>query len=78
MLTTVTTTLGSFTIAGDPVWSGLAYAIILGLGVSSVLTIIVFPVLYYVICGKEWKNCKYLPGSTELKQDTDCKVVGNH
>ena len=67
MLTTVTTILGSFTIAGDPVWSGLAYAIILGLGVSSILTIIVFPVLYFMICGKEWKNYKYLPGPKGLK-----------
>lgn len=54
MLTTVTTMLGSLTIAGDPVWAGLAYALILGLGVSSALTLIVFPALYYVINGKKW------------------------
>ncbi len=46
MLTTITTVLGSMTILGDPVWSGLAYAIILGLGMSSVLILLVFPVLY--------------------------------
>jgi multidrug efflux pump subunit AcrB len=55
MLTTVTTILGSLTIAGDPVWAGLAYSIVFGLGVSSVLTLIVFPILYYIIKGKEWK-----------------------
>jgi multidrug efflux pump subunit AcrB len=55
MLTTVTTILGSLTIAGDPVWAGLAFAIIFGLGVSSILTLIVFPILYYSIKGKEWK-----------------------
>lgn len=55
MLTTITTMLGSLTIAGDPVWAGLAYAIVFGLGVSSILTLLVFPVLYFIIKGKEWK-----------------------
>ena len=54
MLTTVTTMLGSVTIAGDPVWAGLAYAIIFGLGISSMLTVLVFPVLYAVLKGNEW------------------------
>ncbi len=54
LLTTVTTILGSTTIAGDPVWAGLAYAIIFGLGVSSLLTLIVFPVLFLMIKGRDW------------------------
>jgi multidrug efflux pump subunit AcrB len=48
-LTTVTTILGSMTILGDPVWAGLAWAIILGLAVSSSLILLVFPVLYYSV-----------------------------
>ncbi|HON78235.1 MAG TPA: efflux RND transporter permease subunit [Spirochaetota bacterium] len=56
MLTTITTMLGSLTIVGDPVWAGLAWAIILGLGVSSVLTLIVFPVIYYVVMGRQWDS----------------------
>lgn len=48
-LTTITTVLGSLTILGDPVWAGLAWAIILGLAVSSILILIVFPVLYYMV-----------------------------
>lgn len=48
LLTTATTMLGSLTIIGDPVWAGLAYAIIAGLGISSLLTLIVFPALYYL------------------------------
>ncbi|MCB1309001.1 MAG: efflux RND transporter permease subunit, partial [Leptospiraceae bacterium] len=54
LLTTVTTMLGSLTIANDPVWAGLAYAIVFGLGVSSVLTLIVFPVVFYMIKGRDW------------------------
>jgi multidrug efflux pump subunit AcrB len=47
LLTSLTTILASLTIAGDPVWSGLAWAIVFGLTVSTVLTLLVFPVLYY-------------------------------
>jgi multidrug efflux pump subunit AcrB len=46
MLTSLTTVLGSLTIASDPVWSGLAFSIVFGLSLSTVLTLIVFPVLY--------------------------------
>ena len=56
MLTTVTTMLGSLTIIGDPVWAGLAFAVILGLGVSSLLTLLVFPALYQIMKGKDWKK----------------------
>lgn len=44
-LTSLTTVLGSLTIAGDPVWSGLAWAIVFGLSLSTVLTLIVYPTL---------------------------------
>ncbi len=46
LLTTLTTVLGSLTIAGDPVWSRLAWAIVFGLNLSTVLTLVIFPVLY--------------------------------
>jgi len=55
-LTTITTVLGSLTIISDPVWSGLAWAIIWGLGVSSSLILIVFPLLYHWVHGKKWET----------------------
>lgn len=55
-LTTITTMLGSMTILGDPVWSGLAWAIILGLGMSSTLILFVFPLLYYSLGKNSWPN----------------------
>ncbi len=51
VLTSLTTILGSLTIASDPVWSGLAWAIVFGLSLSTVLTLLVFPVLYYRVEG---------------------------
>jgi multidrug efflux pump subunit AcrB len=43
--TSLTTVLGSLTIASDPVWSGLAWSFIFGLSLSTILTLIVFPAL---------------------------------
>jgi multidrug efflux pump subunit AcrB len=45
-LTSLTTVLGSLTIAGDPVWSGLAWSIVFGLSLSTLLTLGIFPILY--------------------------------
>jgi multidrug efflux pump subunit AcrB len=47
VLTSMTTILGSLTIASDPVWSGLAWSIVFGLSLSAILTLIVFPTLIY-------------------------------
>lgn len=46
VLTSLTTVLGSLTIAGDPVWSGLAWTIVFGLSLSTFLTLGIFPILY--------------------------------
>ena len=47
MLTSITAILGSVVIVTDPVWSGLAWAIVFGLSLSTILTLVIFPVLYY-------------------------------
>ena len=53
-LTSLTTVLGSLTIASDPVWSGLAWAIIFGLSLSTVLTLVIYPtLLVYFGAGKK-------------------------
>ena len=55
-LTSMTAILGSLTIIADPVWEGLAWAIIFGLSVSTVLTLIIFPLLYQTFEGKKWER----------------------
>lgn len=45
LLTSLTTVLGSLTIASDPVWSGLAWAIVFGLSLSTTLTLVIYPTL---------------------------------
>ncbi len=45
ILTSMTTVLGNLTIINDPVWSGLAWAIVFGLSISAAFTLVVFPAL---------------------------------
>lgn len=45
LLTSLTTILGSLTIASDPVWSGLAWSIVFGLSLSTTLTLVIYPTL---------------------------------
>lgn len=52
VLTSLTAILGSLTIISDPVWEGLAWSIIFGLTVSTFLTLIVFPIIYYIAKNK--------------------------
>jgi len=54
LLTSLTTVLGSLTIVNDPVWAGLAWAIIFGLSLSTILTLIIFPILFYSTQKKHW------------------------
>jgi hypothetical protein len=40
--------LGAFFILDDPIFNGLAISLIFGIFVSTVLTLVVIPVLYFV------------------------------
>ncbi len=55
-LTSLTTILGSLTIISDPVWEGLAWAIITGLSLSAFLTLVVLPVIYRKFEAGNWKT----------------------
>lgn len=46
-----TTTLGAWPITLDPIFSGLAWSIIFGVIVSTAFTLVVIPVVYYLIFG---------------------------
>jgi len=48
LLTSITTILWLLTIASDPVWSWLSWAIIFWLSVSTIMTLIIFPILYFI------------------------------
>jgi multidrug efflux pump subunit AcrB len=49
LLTALTTGIGAFPITFDPVFSGLAWALIFGLFASTLFTLLVIPVTYYAV-----------------------------
>ncbi|MFP4453098.1 MAG: efflux RND transporter permease subunit [Desulfobacterales bacterium] len=51
VLTAVTTGIGAWPITLDPIFSGLAWALIFGLFASTLFTLVVVPVAYYALYG---------------------------
>jgi multidrug efflux pump subunit AcrB len=47
VLTALAAVLGAFFILDDPIFNGLAVALIFGIAISTLLTLVVIPVLYY-------------------------------
>jgi multidrug efflux pump subunit AcrB len=54
VLTALAAIMGAFFILDDPIFSGLAVALIFGLLVSTLLTLIVIPVMYYALMQKRF------------------------
>jgi multidrug efflux pump subunit AcrB len=52
LLTATTTAIGAFPITLDPVFSGLAWALIFGLAASTLFTLVLIPVAYYAVYHK--------------------------
>ncbi|MDK1045995.1 MAG: efflux RND transporter permease subunit, partial [Anaerolineales bacterium] len=52
LLTAATTALGAWPITLDPIFSGLAWALIFGLVASTAFTLVVVPVMYFMIYGR--------------------------
>ncbi len=55
VLTAAAAILGSAVIVTDPVWSGLALALIFGMLASTGLTLVVIPLFYYIVERKHWE-----------------------
>ncbi|HBA82979.1 MAG TPA: AcrB/AcrD/AcrF family protein [Verrucomicrobia bacterium] len=55
-LTAGTTLLGAWPITFDPIFSGLAWSIIFGLFVSTAFTLVVIPVVYMLVYGREGRK----------------------
>ena len=53
MLTGLAAMMGAFFILDDPIFNGLAISLIFGIFVSTILTLVVIPLLYYVAYRKK-------------------------
>ncbi len=49
LLTAVAAMLGALFILDDPIFNGLATSLIFGISISTLLTLIVIPVLYFMV-----------------------------
>ena len=56
MLTGLAAMMGAFFILDDPIFNGLAISLIFGIFVSTILTLVVIPLLYYVAYRKKYAN----------------------
>lgn len=57
-LTSLAAMLAAWPITLDPIFSGLAWALIFGIAVSTFFTLIVVPLVYYMAYGREDSNMK--------------------
>ncbi|SFR61574.1 Multidrug efflux pump subunit AcrB [Marinobacter daqiaonensis] len=53
-LTAVSAMVGAWFILNDPIFNGLAISLIFGLAMSTLLTLLVVPLLYYVLARRQW------------------------
>jgi len=53
-LTAISAMVGAWFILADPIFNGLAISLVFGLAMSTLLTIIVVPLLYYVLARRHW------------------------
>ncbi len=65
LLTAAALMVGAFVIILDPIFQGLAVSLLFGVGASTLLTLVVIPVLYYHITGKGTP-----PGRSSTREDS--------
>ncbi len=63
-LTGLAAMIGAFFILDDPIFNGLAIALIFGILVSTLLTLVVIPVLYYAFYRKRYERADGTPLAT--------------
>jgi multidrug efflux pump subunit AcrB len=56
LLTTGAVVIGASIILFDPIFQGLAISLVAGAIVSTILTLIVVPLIYYITERKKWEN----------------------
>ncbi len=71
LLTAAALMVGAFVIILDPIFQGLAVSLLFGVGASTVLTLIVIPVLYYLwIGGRRNEPVRPLPAQETVPSST--------
>lgn len=69
LLTAAALMVGAFVIILDPIFQGLAVSLLFGVGVSTLLTLVVIPLLYYHLRGMPLGSRPGAAGATVEKED---------
>ncbi|MFO0698629.1 MAG: efflux RND transporter permease subunit [Nitrospira sp.] len=82
LLTAAALMVGAFVIILDPIFQGLAVSLLFGVGASTLLTLIVIPVLYYHIVGRPVRQdlspaAAHETGAFHTKQPGDVPMEPN-
>jgi multidrug efflux pump subunit AcrB len=56
ILTGLAAMIGAFFIINDPIFGGLAISLIFGIFISTILTLVIIPVLYYAFMHKRFES----------------------
>lgn len=67
LLTTGAVVIGASIILFDPIFQGLAISLVAGAIVSTLLTLFVVPVIYYIVEHKKWERKQQGPASEHTK-----------
>jgi multidrug efflux pump subunit AcrB len=65
LLTGLAAMLGAFFILDDPIFNGLAISLIFGILVSTLLTLVVIPTLYYAAYSKKFASAGPAAGNLD-------------
>ncbi|HMZ55383.1 MAG TPA: efflux RND transporter permease subunit, partial [Nitrospira sp.] len=76
LLTAAALMVGAFVIILDPIFQGLAVSLLFGVGASTILTLVVIPLLYYLWIGAR-RPLPVCPAPQDAPADV-ASVVMNH
>ena len=60
--------IGAVIILFDPIFQGLAISLVFGAIVSTILTLIVVPLIYYIVERKKWEHQVISPADVNENQ----------
>jgi multidrug efflux pump subunit AcrB len=69
LLTTGAVVIGASIILFDPIFQGLAISLVFGAVVSTVLTLLVVPVIYYITERKKWETTNEIDSTTTEEKE---------
>jgi predicted RND superfamily exporter protein len=71
LLTAAALMVGAFVIILDPIFQGLAVSLLFGVGASTLLTLVVIPVLYYTLIGERSRPVPPSPKAHDEDREPD-------